>query len=372
MGRDYYATLGVARDASGVEVKAAYRKLAWRWHPDRNMGDAAAEERFKELSEAYAVLSDELARSRYDRFGTVEAASPFGGAAGINSAAEFFQSLFGDLFGLGRRNAAAGRDLRYTLELDFEEAAAGCEKTIAFDRAEDCATCRATGAEGGAAGLLRCARCGGDGFIRGKPGWIAVRRECAACGGAGEVPRVRCAVCDGAGLVERRREYVVRVPSLSTDGSSQRIPSEGSPGRRGGPAGDLHVIVRVRPHAFFSREGDLLACDVPISIVDATLGADIDVPVLGGQVRMKVPPGTQSGAVFRIRGKGLPRANGSHPAQGDVHVRIAVETPSQLSDQARALLVQLGQALEDAAHPRQRDFRLAAGQRAPAPLSKPE
>ena len=226
---DYYQTLDVDRGATEVEIKAAYRRLALRWHPDRNPGDAAAEERFKELSIAYAVLSDEEKRGHYDRFGAVDGAGPLGGAD-IASATEFFDALFGDLFGLARRRKTAGRDMRYTLEVDFEEAALGCEKTITFERPEDCRACLGTGAEGASAGLATCTHCDGEGIVRKKAGFLTTRRECMGCGGTGQVPRVRCAACEGAGLVDRERSYTVRVPPGSIGGSTQRLPREGAPG----------------------------------------------------------------------------------------------------------------------------------------------
>jgi molecular chaperone DnaJ len=313
------------------------------------------------------VLSDDEKRRHYDRYGSVDGQSPFA-ATDVTGAAEFFDALFGDLFGLQRRRSSAGRDLRYTLELDFEEAALGCEKTIVFERPEDCSVCAGTGAEGGSAGLVTCPRCGGEGVIRKKAGFLTSRRDCMGCGGTGQVPRVRCATCEGAGLVDRERHYTVRIPPGSTGGSTQRVPREGGPGRRGGPPGDLHVIVRVRPHAFFTREstrdGDVLVIEVPLSPVEATLGAEIDVPVLDGNVRMRVPPGTQAGTQFRLRGKGFPRAAG---ARGDAHVRVIVETPIVLTEAAKALVEMLGQALNDEALPRRRAFQEAsrdAGRRA--------
>ena len=346
------------RESSDVEIKAAYRRLALKWHPDRNPGDKAAEDRFKELSSAYAVLSDQDQRQRYDSYGFVDSAAPFGGPGDITNATEFFDAIFGDLFGLGKRRATTGRDLRYTLELDFAEAALGCEKVVAFERAEDCTTCRGTGAEGAAAGLAVCARCGGEGVIRKKAGFLTSRRECLGCGGTGQVPRVRCKVCEGAGLVDKQREYRVRIPPGSTGGTTQRVPREGSPGRRGGAAGDLHVIVRVRPHPIFGREGDVLTCDVPISAVEAALGADVAVPLLDGEVSMKIPAGTQSGSVFRLRGRGFPPGSGL--PRGDAHVRLAVETPINVSSEARALLEQLEGLLGDDTLPRRRGFREAA------------
>jgi molecular chaperone DnaJ len=347
----------VARGSTDAEIKVAYRKLALRWHPDRNPGDKAAEERFKELAIAYSVLSDDGKRRHYDRFGSVDGQSPFA-ATDVTGATEFFDALFGDLFGLQRRRSTAGRDLRYTLELDFEEAALGCEKVLVFERPEDCSACSGTGAEGGNAGLVTCPRCAGEGVIRKKAGFLTSRRDCMGCGGTGQVPRVRCATCEGAGLVDRERRYTVRIPPGSTGGSTQRVPREGGPGRRGGPPGDLHVIVRVRSHPFFTREstreGDVLMIEVPLSPVEATLGAEIDVPVLDGRVRMRVPPATQAGAQFRLRGKGFPRAAG---ARGDAHVRVVVEMPATVSDDAKALLEKLGDALDDEALPRWRAFR---------------
>jgi molecular chaperone DnaJ len=315
-----------------------------------------AEDRFKELAIAYAVLSDQDKRAHYDRFGSSDGIGPLGGAD-LTSATEFFDALFGDLFGLARRRSTAGRDMRYTLEVDFEEAALGCEKTIVFERPEDCKSCLGTGAEGAAAGLTTCTRCGGDGVIRKKAGFLTSRRECMGCGGTGQVPRVRCPVCEGAGLVDEERRYTVRIPPGSIGGSTQRLPREGAPGRRGGHSGDLHVIVRVRPHPFYGREatrdGEVLLVDMPLSFVEATLGAEVEVPVLDGRLRMRVPAGTQSGAVFRLRGKGFPRAGG----RGDAHVRVSIETPTAVSDEARALLTRLGAAIDDAEFPRRRAFR---------------
>jgi molecular chaperone DnaJ len=355
--------LGVARDSTDAEIKAAYRKLALKWHPDRNPGNKAAEERFKELSIAYAVLSDQDQRGRYDRYGSVDGPMPFGGPD-ITSATEFFDAIFGDLFGLGRRKSTAGRDLRYTLELDFEEAALGCEKVVVFERPEDCDACLGTGADGGTAGLMSCSRCGGEGVIRKKAGFLTSRRECLGCGGTGQVPRVPCSTCEGAGLVDRERRYRVRIPAGSTGGTTQRVPREGAPGRRGGPAGDLHVIVRVRPHPVYGQEGDVLTIDVPVTFVEATLGAEIDVPVLDGNVRMKIPAGTQGGSVFRLRGKGFPRVASG---RGDAHVKVSVETPVAIGDEGRALLTRLGEVLDDEALPRRRQFQESSRKAAAGP-----
>lgn len=358
--RDYYEILEVDRKASEAEVKAAYRRLAMRYHPDRNPGDHQAEERFKEISEAYAVLSDEDRRAHFDRFGQSASDLPFGPGADLSAATDFFDAILGDLFGLDRKKKA-GQDLRYTLELSFEEAALGCAKTISFERNEDCGDCAGTGAQGGVSGLLRCERCEGSGSLRAKPGLFALRRPCPSCGGTGEVPRARCKACLGSGLVERERAYEVRVPPGAIDGSSQRIPGEGAPGHRGGAAGDLHVLIRIKPHPFFSEENGTVLCELPISFSDAALGAEIEVPLLEGSVRMKVPAGTQTGATFRIRGRGISRHGG--PA-GDVHVRVVVETPVNLEPRTLALFEQLREQLSEASQPRiaaQQAFRSRGG-----------
>jgi molecular chaperone DnaJ len=364
MRRNHYEVLGVERSSSVTEIKASYRKLALEFHPDRNPGNPTAEERFKELAMAYAVLGDEDKRAHYDRFGDKLSADGDGNfdiGSDLRVATDFFDAIFGDLFGLGRKKAA-GQDLRYTLELDFEEAALGCEKAIRFSRQEDCGACTGTGAEGGAAGLIRCGKCQGQGSIRQKTGFFSTKRDCLACGGAGEIPRVRCATCEGTGLVERSREYTVKVAPGSTAGSTQRVAGEGSPGRRGGPAGDLFVNVRVRPHGFYREEGTLLMCDLPLSPFEAALGAEVDVRLLDEAVRMKVPPGTQPGAVFRVRGKGIPRAGGL--PRGDAHVRVQIEIPVNLDEAIRTQLVQLEKTLPASSLPRRQAFRrgeVAAG-----------
>jgi molecular chaperone DnaJ len=302
------------------------------------------------------VLSDRDRREHYDRYGAEVGPGRFN-AADVASATDFFDTIFGDIFGMARRRSATGRDLRYTLELDFEEAAAGCEKVIVFERPEDCDACHGSGADGGPSGMTMCTRCNGEGVVRSKVGFIPGRRECLGCGGTGQVPRVPCKVCEGAGLVDRERRYRVRIPAGSTGGTTQRVPREGAPGRRGGPSGDLHVITRVRPHPFYGRDGDVLTIDLPLSPTEAALGTEVEVPVLDGRVHMKVPAGTQAGSVFRLRGRGLPRDGG---ARGDAHVRIVVETPATLGEEARGLYARLGELLDDEALPRRRAFREAA------------
>ena len=302
-------------------------------------------------------------RGHYDRFGNIDGGvGPFS-ATDITGATEFFDALFGDLFGIARRKSAQGRDFRYTLELDFEEAALGCEKAIVFERPEDCGACAGTGARGlgRARHLYPLRRRRGDpqeGGVPDQPSRLhGVRRNGARSAGALHGLRR-----GGAG--RSRAPLRGADPPASTGGSTQRVPREGAPGRRGGPSGDLHVIMRVRPHPFYSREGtrdgDVLIVEVPLSLVEATLGADIEVPVLDGRVRMKVPPGTQGGTQFRLRGKGFPRASG---VRGDAHVRVVVETPAAVSPEARALLEQVEAKLTDEVMPRRAAFRAAAAPR---------
>lgn len=361
--RDYYEVLGVRRDVDLVELKRAYRELALRWHPDKNPGSREAEERFKEVSEAYAVLSDADKRSRYDRLGHTEGA---GGVDmsdfGLGSFTELFENLFGDLLGR-RKQKPSGRDLRYTLELSFTEAALGCDKTIHFPARRDCEGCGGTGARGGAAGLQSCAECGGKGELKVQQGFFSVGKPCPGCGGIGKVVRDPCPECKGAGLLEKEREFTVSIPPGTEDGAVRRVAGQGEPGKRGpggqlGPAGDLNVVVRVKPHPIFVREGQVVACEVPLSITEAALGAVLTVPTLDGQVEMRVPPGTQPGTVFRLRGKGMP-VGPKGSARGDQHVRVQVEVPERLGARQRELLDELAK-LSDAdldATPRRKEFR---------------
>jgi molecular chaperone DnaJ len=357
--RDYYEVLGLARDASAIELKRAFRERALRWHPDKNPGDLEAEERFKELNEAYAILSDEDKRAAYDRFGHAAFGAPgaggvAAGAAGFaGSVADVVEGLFGDLLGRrGRRSG--GRDLRYTLEVEFAEAAMGTTRTIRFPTRKDCGACGGTGARSGA-GLAACQACGGRGEVRIKQGFFTLGKACGACEGTGRVVIDPCSACGGSGLVRLEREFTVRIPPGTEDGAVKMVRGEGEPGRRGGPPGDLHVVVRVGDHPLFTRSGHDVVCEVPISFPQAALGAQVDVPTLEGKVRMRVPSGTQSGRVFRLRGKGIPRGEGG--ARGDQHVRVVVETPTELTPRQRELLEQLAREGGDAvAHPRKRNF----------------
>jgi len=350
---DLYQVLGVDRHASAADIKAAYRRLAMRYHPDRNPGDKAAEERFKEVSRAYAILSEPEQRERYDQFGQADTSQPFSGGIDVQGATDFFDAMLGDLFGWDRKRRA-GEDLRYTLEIDFEEGALGCEKEIRLRRSESCDDCAGSGAVGGAAGLAPCSRCDGKGNIKSGPGILAARRECRACGGSGEIPRVRCPSCLGSGSAEKDRTFVVRVPAGTVRDSSQRIAGQGAPGRRGGPAGDLHVLLRIRGHAFYRTEGDKLFVEAPVTLPELALGTELEVPVLDGVIRMKVPAGTQSGAVFRVRGRGLPEPG---IARGDVHVRVVVETPVEPDARMQVALAALQAGADAQRYPRRAQFQ---------------
>jgi molecular chaperone DnaJ len=343
--RDHYEVLEVARDATDAEIKKAYRRMARQFHPDQNPDDRAAEERFKECNAAYQVLSDPDKRAAYDRYGHAAFGPPVAASPGsVSDVLDSFRELF-----KGRKKAG-GRDLRYTLELAFEEAAFGCQKTIRFPTRRECDTCHGSGARG-AAGTKACPGCGGRGEVRAKQGLFNLPRTCTACAGTGKVVVDPCPRCDGSGLVRVEREYTVKIPPGADDGQLRRVPREGEPGRAGGPSGDLHVMLRVRPHPLYQRHGHDIVCEVPVTIAQAALGAQVDVPTLDGPVRMRVPEGTQSGRTFRLRGKGIPRGEGR--PRGDQHVRLVVETPTELSARQRELLAELD---ESAGHPRRRKF----------------
>ena len=340
---DYYEILGVPRDASDADLKKAFRQQALKHHPDRNPGDAGAEERFKAVNEAYAVLSDADKRSQYDRFGRVDL--PPGGVDMSG-----FGDLFGDLFegffggggGAGRRGRGRrGDDLRYDLELDLEEAASGVEPKLQIPRLEACEPCRGSGVEPGSA-RESCPTCKGRGQLRYQQGFLTVARACPHCAGSGQVNRHPCKVCNGQGRVPQERTLKVRIPAGIEDGSQMRLGGEGEGGLAGGPAGDLYVVIHVRPHQFFTREGNDLHCAVPITFAQAALGAEVDVPVLGGLARLKIPAGTQNGASLRLRGKGMPVLQGR--GKGDAVYTAVVEVPTKLTAKQRELLEAFDQA----------------------------
>ncbi len=349
--RDYYEVLGVSRRADADAIKKAFRKLALKYHPDRNPGDAEAEARFREASEAYQVLSDPEQRAKYDRFGH---AAFEGTAAGGFDFGAGFEDIFGDIFneffgmpGRGRARARRGEDLSYTLRIRFEEAAFGCERKISVPRAVGCDDCRGTGGRGGAA-PTKCSACRGTGQVRFQQGFFSIAKTCGACGGRGEVISDPCPTCRGTGRVRRRHELQVRVPPGVDTGTRLKLRGEGEPGV-GGTPGDLYVSIAVEDHEIFRREGNDVLCDVPISFPQAALGAEIDVPTLDGPVKMKIKEGTQSGSVFRLRGRGIPDLHGY--GRGDELVRVVVETPRRLTPLQRELLREFAEEAGEEIHP---------------------
>ena len=352
--RDYYDVLGVIRTASETEIKSAYRKLAMKYHPDRNPGDKAAEEKFKEAAEAYAILADGEKRSLYDRFGHAGVSSAAGGGAGFNPDvfAEFgdFADIlgnmfgFGDLFGAGRRRGGPqrGADLRYDLEISFEESARGAETAIQIPRQENCETCHGSGSAPGASAST-CPQCHGQGQVRFQQGFFTVARTCPQCRGAGKVITKPCPSCRGAGRVSKERKITVKIPPGIATGQQLRLQGEGEAGSGGGPAGHLYVVVHVQEHAFFRRDGVNLFCEIPVNFTTLALGGDVQVPTLDGNETVKVPEGTQTGTTLRLRGKGMPDVSGR--GRGDLFATVQVKTPKKLTRDQRRLLEQLATAL---------------------------
>jgi molecular chaperone DnaJ len=352
--RDYYEVLGVDRRASDAELKKAYRKLALECHPDRNPDDPVAEERFKEVSEAYAILSDTEKRGRYDQFGHAGVGGNGGGFPGgdfgdLGNFGDLFNELFGDIFGTGGRAGSRrgrgqrGADLRYNLSIDLDDVLNGCEPSIKIPKMRRCKACSGSGAAEGSR-PSRCGRCEGTGQLAFQQGFFRVNRPCDACGGAGEVVTNPCKECRGAGRVEGQQTIQLKVPPGVEDGSRLRVAGEGEAGIAGGPPGDLYVVMALQPHPLFEREGTDLHVEVPIPFVQAALGAEIEVPTLDGKVQLQIPEGTQSGRVLRLRGKGVPPLQPRlDPAQvkkmrGDLYVRVFVEVPTKLNARQRELL----------------------------------
>jgi molecular chaperone DnaJ len=361
MKRDYYEVLGVERSASDEELKRAYRKLALKYHPDKNPGDKAAEERFKEIGEAYQVLGDAERRAAYDRFGHA-AFEQGGGFGGFDFSAGFediIGDLFGDFFGTGRggrgsrSRARRGQDLQYQLEVTFEEAARGCEKTLSIPRLTRCATCNGSGAAPGTR-PTQCQQCRGSGQIRFQQGFFAIAKTCGACNGQGTVIASPCADCNGNGARRRTHTLNVRIPAGVDTGSRLKLRGEGETGGNGGPAGDLYVVIRVAEHPVFLRDGVDLVCEMPVSFVQAALGTEVDIPSLDGPQKLKVPSGTQSGHLFRLRGLGVPDLNGY--GRGDLVVRLTVETPRKLSARQRELLEEFARISGEEMHPMSKSF----------------
>jgi molecular chaperone DnaJ len=349
---DYYEVLGVSRDASDQELKSAYRKQAMKFHPDRNPGDHAAEERFKEASEAYQVLSDADKRAAYDRYGHagVSGAGAQGGFSGFSGGVDLgdiFGDLFGEMFSVGgnqqrQTRQRRGDDLRFDLAIDFEDAIFGTETEVKLRRYESCATCKGSGSASGR-GPSTCPQCQGRGQIRYQQGFFSVARTCSACGGAGSIVSDPCQTCRGETRVTKEIKLNVKVPPGVEEGTRIRYAGEGDAGRSGGPKGDLYIVLSIRPHDFFERNGHDLHCVIPISFPQAALGAEIEIEGIDGKIALKIPEGTQSGKELRVRARGVPYLN--EKGRGDLVVQIIVRIPKKLTRAQRELVTQLAESM---------------------------
>ena len=365
--RDYYEILGVNREASDEEIKKAYRKLAIKFHPDKNPGDKAAEESFKELSHAYEILSDPQKRAAYNQYGHAAfdpRARASRGGAGFHDPFEIFRDVFGgssgsifeEMFGSGRRDPSApqrGSDLRYDLEIKFEEAAHGCEKELTLAKAEQCEQCHGSGAEAGSKTRV-CPTCGGRGQVITSRGIFSVAQTCNHCEGSGRVIEKPCRTCHGAGRRDKKSTIKLKIPAGVDTGARLRSAGNGEAGARGGPPGDLYVVLHVEAHEVFQRDGDDLLCEMPVSFVQATLGAEIEVPTLEGKAVVKIPAGTQPGTVFRLKGRGVKNVQGY--GTGDLHVRISVEVPTRLTSEQRDKLAEFGALCNGSENPISQGF----------------
>ncbi|MFD0586718.1 molecular chaperone DnaJ [Paenibacillus sp. GCM10027627] len=344
--RDYYEVLGIGKDASGDDIKKSYRKLARQYHPDVNK-EADAETKFKEVKEAYDVLSDDGKRSTYDRFGHVDPNQGMGGGAGgadFGGFGDIFDMFFGGAGGRKDPNAPQrGNDLQYTMNIEFKEAVFGKEAEITIPRTESCDTCFSTGAKPGTKPET-CSTCRGSGqqeVVQNTPfGRMVNRRACSTCSGTGRIIREKCGTCHGAGKVKKQRKIKVNIPAGVDDGAQIRMTGEGEGGLRGGPAGDLYIVLRVKSHEFFEREGDDIYCEVPLTFVQAALGDEVEIPTLTEKVKLKIPAGTQTGTYFRLKGKGVPKLRGY--GTGDQHVKVTIVTPTNLTDEQKELLREFG------------------------------
>jgi len=369
--RDYYEVLGVQKGASAEEIKKAYRKAAMKYHPDRNPGDKTAEEKFKEVGEAYEVLSDDQKRSRYDQYGHAgvdpnfgAGAGPYGaGFSGFGDMGDIFGDIFGDVFGGGRSRTQArngprrGENVGARLEITFEEAAFGCEKVVSSQRIENCATCNGSGSADGV--IEKCTQCGGSGQVRTVQNFMGMQMQstttCPSCNGRGQMIKNPCNTCKGKGKVRRTNKVKVKIPAGVDAGQSVRVRGEGCVGSNGGPSGDLLVDIYIKRHAIFTREDMDVLCEVPISFAQAALGAEIEVPTLDGKVKYEIPEGTQTGREFVLREKGIPEVNNPR-YRGNHRFTVVVETPTKLTKEQKELLRQFDGTIEKHETPKMKKF----------------
>lgn len=373
--KDYYELLGISKSASADEIKKAYRKLAVKYHPDKNPGDKSAEEKFKEISEAYEVLSDSSKRQQYDQFGHAAfgrggggAGGGFGGAGGFggfHDASDIFEQVFGrgfhDMFGGGGRSRnpnapQQGADLRFDLDIDFEEAVLGSHREIRINVNETCTHCKGDGAEPGS-GRKTCADCGGAGQVVSGGGFLQFRQTCPTCRGTGQVIEKPCSKCHGQGLLRNKRSIDVRIPAGVETGSRLRVAGRGEGGLRGGPAGDLYIVLHVREHEFFKRKDRDIICEVPVPFHIAALGGEVSVPTIQGNATLKIPAGTDNGKIFRMRGKGV---ESGHYGTGDQHVVVKIEIPQGLSGKEKKKFEEISRLLGDKHFPLTQKMRKAA------------
>ena len=360
--RDYYEVLGVNRDASEQDIKRSYRRLAMKWHPDRNPDDADAETKFKEASEAAEVLLDTEKRAAYDQFGHAAVdgsagAGGFGGGFGGGSFSSIFEDVFGDIFGGGgggsrRAGPNRGADLRYVLTLELEQAVKGCNPKIKVPTLVECVECLGSGAKKGTS-PIDCVQCGGMGQVTARQGIFSIQQTCPRCRGQGKVISDPCIRCGGQGREQEQKTLSVKVPPGVDTGDRIRLAGQGEAGSRGGPPGDLYVQVEVLEHEIFNRNGEHLYCDVPISFVDAALGGELEIPTLDGRVNLKIPPETQTGKQFRLRGKGVDVTQVRGGGVGDLYCRINVETPVNLSSRQKELLAEFASESDERNRPQQ-------------------
>ena len=356
--RDYYEILGVQKNASDDDIKKAYRRLAMKFHPDRNPDNKESEEKFKEAKEAYEILTDADKRAAYDQFGHagVNPQAGMGGGAGFGGFADAFSDIFGDIFGGGgqrRDRVYRGADLRYNLEISLEEAARGSETKIRIPTLEECETCHGSGAKAGTKPQT-CPTCGGHGQVRMQQGFFSVQQTCPHCGGSGKIVQEPCTSCHGQGRVKKHKTLSVKIPAGVDEGDRIRLAGEGEAGVNGGPPGDLYVQIHLKTHAIFQREGDDLHCEMPISFATAALGGELEIPTLDGQARIRIPPETQSGKIFRLRGKGIKGVRSRDP--GDMLCHVVLETPVNLSERQKELLREFESHNQGRNNPKSKSF----------------